>query len=171
MPAKDITDIIDLCGYRFRLHRATGHAAAQAQWAWGQVAGPEGAVLLAMGVDKIAELTEKIVTPAQRQAFAKLGKMDEKRGAALLGIVQCMNRGTMTPQDQSMLCRHFVLGWVDIETTVTVDGAEAKGWRRIEATRQLDDQLDGVNDAQIWTDLLWHQILHCLGPTTAAAGM
>ena len=99
-----------------------------------------------------------------------LGELDERRALALLGIVTCMERGTMTPHDQRYLCEHFVLGWVDVEVRTLVDGDEVPTWRRVDSFDTLDDELDGSQDAEVWTDLLWRQIPHCLGPIIAVGG-
>jgi hypothetical protein len=168
MPAPKLTDTIKLHGRLFRLHRARGHRAAEAEWAWAEVAGPQGATLLALGAERVAKLAEGVITPAQRAQFAALGEMDEHRALALMGIVTCMQRDKLTPRDQSYLCGYFVLGWVDIAVGEHEDGATK--WKRINTTEDLDSELDGVHDAQTWTDLLWRQIPHCLGPIAGGDG-
>jgi hypothetical protein len=118
--------------------------------------------VVALGAEKVAEMTGALLTDEQRAAFAVLGEIDAARGLAMLGIVQLMQRDEMTPATQAYLAEHFVLGWVDIE----VNGE----WREVDSFEALDAELDGANDAQVWTDLIWHQIPFCLGPTIGAAG-
>ena len=59
------------------------------------------------------------------------------------------------------LVNAFVVGWVDLETK--------DGWETVQSTAWLDERLDGDNDGALWWDLLYRQVAHCLGPTTAAA--
>jgi hypothetical protein len=163
-----LTDIQELHGHRFRLRRATGLKAARAQWAWAQIAGPKGAHVVALGAAAVAEMTKRLLTEDKRSALELLGPVDERRGLAMIAIVQCMNNETMTPDDQQSLAEHFVIGWVDIAAGEHEDGSTK--WAPINSFDDLDSRLDGRNDAQIWTDLIWHQVPFCLGPTTAAAG-
>jgi hypothetical protein len=159
-------DIIDRHGHRFRLRRAKGFAAAQAKWAWAQVAGQQGAHILALGAAQVAEITSKLATDRQREAFAAMGELDARRALIMLAVVTCMDRGRLTPHDMSVLVNHFVCGWVDIE----VADAEGKRWLAIDSTDTLDAVLDGSSDGDIWNSILWEQIAHCLGPTTGGAG-
>lgn len=162
MPRKKHHDTITLHGYEFRLRRILGFAASSAQWAWASVVGPRGAHVLALGTDKLATVAAEAISPEQRKAFEALGELDNHRALAMLGIVQCMDRGRMTPADLRYLVEHFVLGWVDIK-------AGGK-WVEIDSTATLDEHLDGTHDAQVWTDLVWRQIPHCLGPTIGGDG-
>jgi hypothetical protein len=161
MPANKHHDTIELHGYRFRLRRVLGFAAAEARAAWGEAAGAKGAHVLALGADKVAEIAAQIISRQQLDAFDLLGDVDRHRALAMVGIVQCLDRETLLAHLRPLV-EHFVTGWVDLQ----VDGE----WRMIEDIAWLDRRLDGDHDGEVWIDLLWRQIPHTLGPTIAASG-
>lgn len=162
MPKQNLTDEIELHGRRYRLRRTTGFAAGEALWCWGGVVGTRGAHVLALGPEKLAKVARERMTEEQRAAFASLGELDEHRALAMLGVVQVMERGQMSPATLRTLAEYFVFRWVDI--------ASSEGWHEIDSFEALDKRLDGVNDAQLWNDLVWRQVAHCLGPTIGVSG-
>ena len=162
MPIIKLIDDIELHGVRFRLHRIRGFAAFEAKAAWASVVGERGAHLLTLSSTKVAEMAERIMSTQQRAALAELGGTEYSRALALLGILQCMDRGTMTPQSMRLLASHFILGHVEI--------LDAHGPTMIQQFADLDTRLDGSEDADVWSDLLWRQIPFCLGPSIAVDG-
>ena len=162
MPTTKFTDDIELHGVKLRLHRIRGFAAFEAKAAWAQIVGTNGAHVLALSSEKLAEMTTKLITKKHLDELSKLGALEYRRSLALVAIVLCMLRDEMTPQSMRLLASHFILGHVEVMTP--------NGPKMIQQFADLDEALDGSEDGDVWWRLLWHQIPFCLGPSIAVDG-